>query len=521
MTKASPPGSPDFTELGNFKIHPGSIRLLKFKYCLQNRVVVLGQVDPGSKEPVTLGMLDPGDSSLCREVEARLSRPVKGVQLSSYEIKKALLKGFGEDEQACEFRLTLKPVRAISFSPETPITDVLNEVLGRAVQMRATDVHIETYEDDVDVRFRIDGLLYQVGTPLNRENVQAAVSRLKVLADLDIGERRRSQDGRILAVYEVDGARRNVDCRLSVVPGPFGEDAVMRVLDSAHPVMGLARLGLTDADRGVFEELVSSPEGLVLVTGPTGSGKTTTLYAAIAHVNTPNNKILTVEDPIEYSFEKVNQKQVGSAMGFADYARAFMRQNPDIILIGEIRDEDTAQAAIRAAQTGHLVLSTLHTNDAVRAVPRLRTLGIDANLVAGCLLGVLSQRLVRRICEACKEEVAADERERRRLFLGAAEARFFRGKGCAACDGDGYTGRTGVYELFVPDEEITDLITAGTPVQQIRRRAREKGMRSLLDDALEKARGGLTSLAEILRVVPYRIIAAERGGGDESAQPAR
>lgn len=513
MAEPSPPQeSPDFVELRDFTIHPASVRLVKFKYCLQNRVVVLGEVDVASKEPVTLGMLDPGDLSLCREVQARLGRPVRGVRLSSYEIRKALHEGFGLEEEGSEFRLTLKPVREITFAPEAPVTQVLNEVLGKAVQMKATDVHIETYEDDVDVRFRLDGMLHQIGTPLNRENVQAAISRLKVLADLDIGERRRAQDGRIISVFEAEGRKRNVDFRLSVVPGPFGEDAVMRILDSSQPVVGLARLGFTDEALSAFEEIVGSPEGLILVTGPTGSGKTTTLYAAIDRIKAPENKILTVEDPIEYSFEKVSQKQVSTAMTFADYARAFMRQNPDIVMVGEIRDEETAQAAIRAAQTGHLVLSTLHTGDAVRTVSRLRVLGIDANLIAGCLLGALSQRLVRRICEACHEEAPPDERERLRLFLGPDETRFFRGRGCPACGGDGYKGRTGVYELFIPDEEIADLITAGMPIQEIRRRAREKGMKTLLDDALRKARAGVTSLAEILRVVPYRIVAGERQG---------
>ncbi|RPH53326.1 type II/IV secretion system protein, partial [bacterium] len=250
----------------------------------------------------------------------------------------------------------------------------------------------------------------------------------------------------------------------------------------------------------------TNPEGLVLVTGPTGSGKTTTLYAAIHRINSPDNKILTVEDPIEYHFPKTNQKQVSQQMGFADYARAFMRQNPDVILIGEIRDEDTASAALRAAQTGHLVLATLHTNDAVRTISRLHTLGVDLGLIAGSMLGALSQRLVRRLCPECRREAAPTHPESHRLRLGASDARFFAPGGCDACGGKGYKGRLGLYELFVLDGELADLVTEGAPIHRVRAAAMDKGMKSLLDDGLEKARAGITSLEEILRAVPYRIL---------------
>jgi type II secretory ATPase GspE/PulE/Tfp pilus assembly ATPase PilB-like protein len=258
--------------------------------------------------------------------------------------------------------------------------------------------------------------------------------------------------------------------------------------------------------RSTLERLISNPEGMLLVTGPTGSGKTTTLYAAIHHINTPENKILTAEDPIEYYFPKTNQKQVSEQMSFADYARAFLRQNPDVILIGEVRDEETAAAAVRAAQTGHLVLSTLHTGDAVSAVVRLRTLGVETPLIAGCFLGSLSQRLLRRLCEHCRAEAAPDETEARRFRLPADDRRFFRPVGCEACAGTGFRGRLGVYELFASDEELADLIAHGEPPSRLRHAARERGMRTLLDDALAKARAGLVPLAEILRAVPYRIL---------------
>jgi general secretion pathway protein E len=503
--------SPEFAELAQFEIDGRSTRLLDYDYCVQKEVVVLGRVDLRGKEPVAVGMLNPARRSLVAEVAAALRRPVRPVRLNAWEIRQALDEGFGaaaaERDRA---ELLLSPVRDFSFERDGDVPRLLDEILGRAVQLGASDVHIETYEGDVDVRFRVDGVLRQVATPLSLANVQAAITRLKVLAGLDIAERRRAQDGRVRAAYRDEGAAagRDVDFRLSVVPGPFGEDAVLRILDSAAP-LPLDRLGLGEQALVLFERLIANPEGMILVTGPTGSGKTTTLYAAIHRINTPANKILTVEDPIEYHFPKTNQKQVSSQMGFADYARAFMRQNPDVILIGEIRDEDTASAAIRAAQTGHLVLSTLHTNDAVSTVSRLRTLGVDAGLIAACLLGSVSQRLVRRLCPQCRVEAPPDEREARRLGLGAADGPFFKPQprpDCEVCAGAGYKGRLGVYELFVLDEEMADLIADGAPVHRIRAAALDRGMETLRGNALDKARAGVTSLAEVLRTVPYRIL---------------
>jgi general secretion pathway protein E len=504
----------EFSELSQYEIDGRSVRRLKYEYCVCNEVVVLGRIDPSGKEPVVVGMLNPARRSLLAEVEAALGRAVRPVRLNSWEIRQALDEGYGTAEtERDRAELVLGPVRDFSFEHDEDVPRLLDEILGRAVQLGASDVHIETYENDVDVRFRIDGVLRQVATPLSVANVPAAITRLKVISDLDIAEHRRAQDGRVRAVYQPGGAtrEREVDFRLSVVPGPFGEDAVLRILDSAAP-LPLEKLGLGDAALSLFGRLIANPEGMILVTGPTGSGKTTTLYAAINRINTPANKILTVEDPIEYHFPKTNQKQVSSQMGFAEYARAFMRQNPDVILIGEVRDEDTASAAVRAAQTGHLVLSTLHTNDAVSTVSRLRTLGIDPGLIAACLLGSLSQRLVRRLCPQCRVEAPPEDREARRLSLGTADGPFFRASpkpDCEICAGAGFKGRLGIYELFVMDGELADLIADGTPVHRIRAAAREKGMQSLLDNALEKARAGTTSLEEILRAVPYRILTGQ------------
>jgi type II secretory ATPase GspE/PulE/Tfp pilus assembly ATPase PilB-like protein len=514
MSDPSAPEAPsEFVELAQHEVDERSVRLLDHGLCLEKRVVVLGKVDPHGTDPVKVGMLPPVRRSLVREVANRLGRTVRPVPLNDWEIRRAIDLGWGAAGPGIDSgSLLLHAVPAFTFAAGAPVPELLDEILGRAVELGASDVHIEIYDQDVDVRFRVDGILRQVATALASDNVQSVIARLKVLAGLDIAERRRAQDGRIQAVYRERGKDRSVsrgiDFRLSVVPGPFGEDAVLRILDSAAP-LALDRLGFDDGMRSTFERLITSPEGMLLVTGPTGSGKTTTLYAAIHHINTPENKILTAEDPIEYYFPKTNQKQVSEQMSFADYARAFLRQNPDVILIGEVRDEETADAAVRAAQTGHLVLSTLHTGDAVLTVSRLRTLGIDPSLIAGCFLGALSQRLLRRLCEHCRIEAAPDDNEIRRLHLAESDRKFFRTQGCDACAGTGFRGRLGVYELFVLDEDLADLIAHGEPPNRLRAAARERGMRSLLDDALAKARAGRVPLSEILRAVPYRIL--ERG----------
>ena len=505
-----PPGE-EFTELAHFEVDPRSVRLLREEFCTEHDVVVLGVVERGGTGAVTVGVLDPLRLDLVREVANLLGRPVRPVRLNAWEIRRALAIGWGHEEkvQRSGYSLTLEPVRALSFEADAPVSELLDEILGRAVHLGASDVHIESYEGDVDVRLRIEGVLCQVTTPLSRDNVQAAVARLKVLADLDIAESRRAQDGRIKAVFQERGKARPVDFRLSVVPGPTGEDAVLRVLDGSAPLVGLDKLGLPAAVRTPFERMIANPEGLLLVTGPTGSGKTTTLYSALLHLQQESKKILTAEDPIEYSFPKINQKQVGTAMSFADYGRSFLRQNPDVILIGEIRDEPTAEIALRAAQTGHLVLSTLHTNDAVRSVTRLGTLGVDPHVLAGTLLGALAQRLLRRICGHCKEEAPPTPEEADRLRLPADAGPFYRGKGCRACARTGYAGRVGIFELFAMDEELADLVADQAPVHRLRAEARARGMRTLLDDALEKAREGTTSLAELLRTLPYRLLLAE------------
>ncbi len=506
MTSGLPTRPSDFAELAQFQVHPASVRLLSQSFCEKRHVVVLGVVaDDGA--PVTVGMLHPGDQQLRELVEQVLARQVRGVRLNDFEIQKAIAIGFGKlspGEKQSE-RTLLTPVTDFSFAPKQNVPEIVAALLGHAVAVGASDIHVECYEGDVDVRLRIDGELHQLGTPISLANIDEVTARLKILADLNIAERREAQDGRIMASYAAPDGARPIDFRTSIVPGPFGEDTVMRILDS-KPLTGLDQLGFPVDTLAQFRALTQNPEGLVFVTGPTGSGKTTTLYSALAEINTPANKLLTVEDPIEYHFAKANQKQVSAKMGFADYARAFMRQDPDIMLIGEIRDEETASIAVRAAQTGHLVLTTLHTNGSVGTVPRMGVLGIDPGLLADTMLGALSQRLVRRVCAQCAEPASPSAFESEIMAKLGETIALVRGRGCDHCRGTGYRGRLGLYELFVVNDVTADAISRGATALELRRQARASGMRSLFDDGLDKIRAGLTTFDEVRLRVPHKMI---------------
>ncbi len=346
----------------------------------------------------------------------------------------------------------------------------------------------------------------------------AVVSRVKVLAGLDITERRAPQDGRFRVRLE---QRRStapvpIDLRVSTAPGVHGEDVVMRVLRTAGGVVPLDALGLDPEREVVLEALLDNPEGLLLVTGPTGSGKTTTLYVALDHVRDGAKKVLTAEDPVEVALPKVNQKQVSPVCGMAELARAFLRQDPDIILIGELRDAETAETAIKGASTGHLVLSTLHTGDAWGSVQRLEGLGVDEASVAEVLLGVVAQRLVRKLCPHCAQPVSPTEKQRA-VFGSLLAGVFPRGpRGCPECGDSGYKGRIGLFELLVVDERLQDEIMAGRPGARVRADLRRRGHVTLVGDGLRRVREGMTSLAELQRVLPFRAIEAERAAAVES-----
>jgi general secretion pathway protein E len=410
-----------------------------------------------------------------------------------------IVEGMGSsaDERHPTAEDDVNHLRDMAF--EAPVVRLVNLLIEEALAADASDIHIEPFEDSLRVRYRIDGLLYDQEAPPRR--LQAALtSRIKIMAELNIAERRLPQDGRIRVT--APGGRR-ADIRVSTVPTIHGESIVMRLLDRSSVFLPFDRLGFSSPTARAFETLIRQPHGILLVTGPTGSGKTTTLYAALDKINRADLKIITVEDPVEYQLKGINQIPVRPKIGlsFAAGLRHIVRQDPDVIMVGEIRDLETAEIAIQSALTGHLVFSTLHTNDAPGAVTRLQDMGCEPYLLSSVLTGVLAQRLVRRICQACRAPDHPDPAEL--LALGITDVtgvELFRGKGCDECRGTGYRGRTGIYELFKISEETRSLIVQKVPGGEIRRHAVEHGMVTLREDAWAKAGAGLTTVAEILRV---------------------
>jgi type II secretory ATPase GspE/PulE/Tfp pilus assembly ATPase PilB-like protein len=399
--------------------------------------------------------------------------------------------------------------RLRALAEEAPVVTVVDALLRDALRLGASDVHLEPAADGVRVRFRLDGVLQDVQrvAPALRAGV---VSRVKVLAGLDVAERRRPQDGRArVRVGAEHGAAREVDLRVATLPALHGESVVLRVLDHGGGARDLAALGMPDAVRAGLERLLQRTTGLVLVTGPTGSGKTTTLYAALARVSAPGVKVVTVEDPVEYRVPGVVQVPVQPRAGltFAAALRAILRHDPDVVLVGEMRDRETAETAVQAALTGHLVFSTLHTTDAAGGVARLADMGVERYLIAATVQGILAQRLVRLLCEACAADGAPDAAALDTLGAMAgdpadagAPARWRRAVGCPACAGSGYRGRTGIYELLALTEGMRAAVAAGAPLGELRTRARREGLVPLAGDGLRLARAGRTTVDEVLRV---------------------
>jgi len=386
------------------------------------------------------------------------------------------------------------------LASEAPIIRLVNRLILKAVELRASDIHFEPFEDKFKVRFRIDGVLHDIESP--PKQLQAAIiSRVKIMANLDIAERRLPQDGRI----KLKISNRDIDFRVSTIPTLFGESLVMRVLDRGMLILDLEKIGFPARLLGEYMTLITQPYGMILVTGPTGSGKTSTLYTSLSKINAPENKIITLEDPVEYYLSGVNQIQVSPKIGmtFASGLRAIVRQDPDIILVGEIRDKETAEIAIQSALTGHLLFSTLHTNDAVGAISRLLDMGVEGFLLSSTLLGVLAQRLVRVICPHCKRLVTPDEKHLNAMGLTATdikEVQFFAGKGCEECRNTGYIGRTALFEYLPVDSEIRNEISARSDAERIKSIALEKGLITLRQNGWEKVKQGVTTLSEILRV---------------------
>jgi general secretion pathway protein E len=386
------------------------------------------------------------------------------------------------------------------LASEAPVIRLVNLVISKAIELQASDIHLEPFEGNFLVRYRIDGVLHEMESP--PKTLQAAViSRIKIMSKLNIAERRLPQDGRIK--LRVMG--KEIDFRVSTIPTLFGESVVMRILDRESIILDLGHLGFPKDNLKTFEDLISRPYGIILVSGPTGSGKTTTLYSALNKINSPEKKIITVEDPVEYQLHGINQIHVKPAIGltFAHCLRSILRQDPDIIMIGEIRDAETAEIAIHAALTGHLVFSTLHTNDAAGAITRLLEMGMENYLVSSSLLGILAQRLVRVVCPKCRQEQVPDIGMLHELGFAEeniTDLKVVNGEGCEWCAHTGYKGRTGIYELLPIGDEIREMILSHTDSKAIKDKGRNSGMRTLRESGWQKVKQQISTIAEVLRV---------------------
>jgi len=483
-------------------------RGLPFTYAKQNGVLL----DFSGAVPVVMHQRPPGIEVLT-ELRRYLGQPFTLQEVSESDFQRRLTQAYQRDNNAAvqmaeDIGADVDLSRLADDIPEAgdlmdaeddaPIIRLINAILSQAVRDQASDVHIETFEDRLSVRYRIDGVMTEVLSP-KKMLAPLLVSRLKVMARLDIAEKRVPQDGRI----SVRIAGHAVDIRMSTIPSAHGERVVLRLLDTAAGQLKLSQLAMNDQVLGAYEKYLHSPHGIILVTGPTGSGKTTTLYAGLSHINQASRNILTIEDPIEYMLPGVGQTQVNPKvdMTFARGLRAILRQDPDVVMVGEIRDLETAEIAVQASLTGHLVLSTLHTNTAIGAFTRLKDMGIEPFLLSSSLLAVMSQRLVRLLCTHCREAVAASTAEREILGLPAdgAEVTIYKARGCDKCNYSGYRGRTGIYEMIEVDEALRVMIYEGRSEQAMLAEARQR-CPGIEEDGRRRVLAGETSIEEVLRV---------------------
>jgi type II secretion system protein E len=456
-------------------------------------------------------MVDPWNILALDELRARTGLVIEPSVATETEIKKALNEHYGAkgsmedlirtiDEQKLGIEggkdLDIKKLQGIVEEPI--VIKLVNLIVMKAIREGASDIHIEPEEDVLKTRLRVDGMLHEIESP--PKHLQSAIiSRIKIMANLDIAERRIPQDGRFTTKME----GKQVDVRVSCVPTIYGENVVLRLLDASSALLALEQLGFSKGMLEKYQKLIIRPHGIILVTGPTGSGKTTTLYGSLDKINSAEKNIITIEDPVEYKLPRVRQIQVDEKVGltFANGLRSILRQDPNIIMVGEIRDLDTAEIAVQAALTGHLVFSTLHTNDAPGAITRLIDMGVEPFLVSSSVIGILAQRLVRRICEGCKEKYVPTKEDLKDIGLRESEkVEFFKGKGCPKCMDTGYKGRISIYELMVPDEKIHNAIVSKAPADEIRKLACGSGMVTLMEDGIEKVKAGITTVEEVLRV---------------------
>jgi type IV pilus assembly protein PilB len=501
-----------------YEIDPNVIKLIPQDTALRYQVIPLSRV--GSV--LTIAMTDPTNVFAMDDIKFMTGFNVEPVVASESAIGEAITRFYGgsdadseelskmmkdlvEDEEL-ELAAEEAELDAASLekaAEEAPIIKLVNLILTDSVKRGASDIHVEPYETEMRVRFRVDGMLQTVMSPPLRLK-DAMTSRIKIMAKLDIAEKRLPQDGRIMIKYRADGKKKELDFRVSSVPTLYGEKIVLRLLDKENLRLDMTKLGFEPESLKKFERQILKPYGMVLVTGPTGSGKTNTLYSSVSRLNTVDTNIMTAEDPVEFQLGGINQVQMKEQIGlnFAAALRAFLRQDPNIILVGEIRDFETAEIAVKAALTGHLVLSTLHTNDAPSTISRLMNMGIEPFLVATSVNLICAQRLVRRICTNCKEELEVPEQALIDAGYSPEEAKktkIYHGKGCSTCNKGGYKGRTGLYEVMEINDELRELILVGASALELKKKAIEQGMITLRRSGLIKVAAGQTTMEEVLR----------------------
>ncbi len=504
-----------FVNLKEVEIPLSVIELVPESVARENCVLPLAEEEDGTLKII---MSDPDDMETLDKLRFILDRRIEVVLAPREAILEAINRYYGQNDAeshdsilqeftdtAIDFTETIEEGTQTIEEEEVdensaPIVRLVHLIITEAVQLRASDIHIEPFEDRIRVRYRIDGVLVERDT-IPRRLHGAVLSRIKILARMDIAERRRPQDGRI----KLTAADKELDLRVSVLPTNHGQAVVMRILDKENIRVGLRQLGMAEDTLQTFRQLIRRPNGIILVTGPTGSGKTTTLYAALNELNRPDRKIITAEDPVEYYLPGINQVEVKHDIGldFARIIRAMLRQAPNIILVGEMRDTETAEMGIQASLTGHLVFSTLHTNDAPSAITRMVDMGVPSYLVASSVIAVLAQRLVRVVCSKCKQPFTPSEAVLQLAGISpeqAREATFFKGKGCSHCQKTGYRGRLGIFELMLLTPRIREMAYRNAPTQEVRNTAIQEGMRTMFEDGVMKAMQGITTLEEVFRV---------------------
>ncbi len=499
-----------FVDLTNMTISPAVIELVPESVARENVVLPMAQ----SNGALRIIMSDPTDFDTLQKLQFILNCDIQPVLAAREQIIEAINRHYGQTEtESVDSMLAEFTDTAIDFtetesaggSPladesDAPVVKLVNLMIHEAVTLRASDIHIEPFDDRIRVRYRIDGVLAERDSP-PRRLLAPLLSRIKIMASIDISEKRRPQDGRI----KTNVGGKHFDLRVSLLPTTHGQSAVMRILDRASIQVSVKDLGFAEDDYKRFQNIIKRPNGIFLVTGPTGSGKTTTLYAALNELNRPDRKIITAEDPVEYYLPGINQVEVKHQIGldFARIIRAMLRQAPNIILVGEIRDVETAEVAVQASLTGHLVFSTLHTNDAPSAITRLVDIGVQPFLIASSVNAILAQRLIRLVCQKCKSPYTPPASELKAAGLTPdrlKHATFFRGQGCGHCNKTGYRGRLGIFELLRMNTAIRELTFKREANQNLRKEARKTGMRTLLEDGVNKAVKGITTLEEVLSI---------------------